>query len=165
MCETDPDDAEDAIDEFATYLRGNIDAIGGQSLIPFSQELEHVQNYLLLEKRRFGDRLKVSYDIQTDDFCLPPLTLQPIVENAVKHGISKKAEGGSLTIATRKLQKCYEIIVTDDGVGFEPKEKKDDGRRHIGMENVTSRLDAMCDGQVEVESHIGQGTSVRIFVP
>lgn len=164
LCETDPEDAEDAIDEFATYLRGNIDAIGGSSLIPFSQELEHVQNYLCLEQRRFGDRLQVHYDIETESFVIPPLTLQPIVENSVKHGISKKAEGGTVTIATHKLQDAYEIIVSDDGMGFDPAEKKDDGRRHVGMENVTSRLEAMCRGQVEIESRIGQGTKVRILL-
>lgn len=164
LCETDPESAEEAVDEFAVYLRGNIDAIGRSDLIPFSRELEHVQNYLALEKRRFGKRLQEKYDIRTADFLLPALTLQPIVENAVKHGISKKAEGGTITIATRELKDYFEILVIDDGVGYDTNAKPTDSRRHVGMENVTSRLDAMCDGRIEVESQIDQGTRVRIFI-
>ena len=164
LCETDPESAEEAVDEFAVYLRGNIDAIGRSDLIPFSRELEHVQNYLALEKRRFGKRLQENYDIRTADFLLPALTLQPIVENAVKHGISKKAEGGTITIATRELKDYFEILVIDDGVGYDTNAKPSDSRRHVGMENVMSRLDAMCKGLLEVESQIDQGTTVRVFI-
>ena len=164
LCHTNPADAEQAVVEFSKYLRGNIDAVGSNRLIPFAQELEHVQNYLLLEHRRYGERLAVTYEIETEDFELPPLTLQPLVENAVKHGVTQKIEGGTIVIATRELKNDYEILVKDDGVGFDVNEKKDDGRRHIGMENVAARVGAMCNGVVQVESVEGEGTTVRVFI-
>ncbi len=164
LCHTSPEEVENSIDEFAKYLRGNIDAISINTVIPFSRELEHVKNYLSLEKRRFGDRLSVKYDIKTEDFYVPPLTLQPLVENAVKHGISKKTEGGTVTIATREVSDGYELAVIDDGVGFDTGEKKNDGKNHIGVANVRMRVDAMCDGLVEIDSSVGKGTSAYIFI-
>ena len=158
-------EAERAAAEFAKFLRGNIESIYVKEPIPFSKVLDHVNHYLELEKIRFEERINIKYDIEAVDFRMPTLTLQPIVENAVRHGICKKKEGGTITISSREEPDCYVIRVCDDGVGFDPTEKKDDGRAHIGIENVRNRLQTMCGGSLEIESVPGSGTTATIKIP
>lgn len=114
LCEKDPAQAQAAIDDFATYLRGNLDSLKRTAPVSFERELEHVRIYLSLEKMRFDDDLMIAYDIQTTEFLIPALTVQPLVENAVKYGVGKKVSGGTLdmqstkdvgTIATIRLPK------------------------------------------------------------
>ena len=88
-------------------------------MIPFNKELEHVNKYVNLEKLRFGDKINVTFDIQVSDFLIPSLSLQMIVENAIKHGITKKYEGGTVKITSYKKDDKIYIIVEDDGVGFD----------------------------------------------
>ena len=90
---------------------------------------------------------------------------QPLVENAVKHGISRKRGGGTLTIATRETEDSFEVIVSDDGNGFDTNEVKNDGRSHIGMDNVRRRIKEMCGGTVKIESKIGEGTVATVTLP
>lgn len=165
LCKLDPDTASTATITFAQYLRGNMDSLKQTAPIPFEQELEHLKKYLYIEKLRFGKKLNIEYDIQTTDFELPQLTIQPLAENAVKHGLSKKKGGGTLTIATRETENAFEVIVSDDGTGFDVNEKKNDGRSHVGMENIKSRLKEMCDADVIIESVIGEGTVAKIIIP
>ncbi len=165
LCRVNPALAAETVDEFAAYLRGNIESLTGNSCIPFSQELEHVKNYLAIEKKRFGGRVNAEYDIQAEEFLIPPLSLQPIVENAVKHGLIKREEGGMVKIASSCNGISYIIEISDDGVGFDVKQKKNDGRKHIGIQNVRDRIKDMCNGSVTVESIIGEGTKVNISIP
>lgn len=166
LCKIDPDTASQATITFAQYLRGNMDSLKETAPIPFEKEMEHLKKYLYIEKLRFGKKLNIEYDIQATDFVLPQLTIQPLAENAVKHGISKKKGGGTLTIATRETETAYEVIVSDDGTGFDVNEKKkDDGRSHIGMENIKRRLKEMCNADVVITSVIGEGTVARIILP
>lgn len=165
LCIKDPLMAEETVGEFAVYLRNTIDSLTTKKNIPFEKELEHVKNYLSIEKKRFGDCVKVKYDITEKDFLIPTLTLQPIVENAIKYGIGKKAEGGTISIHTKKTMEEYIIIIEDDGAGFDIENIKEDGRSHIGIPNVRSRLASMCKGSLFVESVIGQGTAVTIKLP
>jgi LytS/YehU family sensor histidine kinase len=158
-------DTEETIIKFSEYIRGNLDAIGQMKLVTFSKELEHTRLYLSLEKKRFGDMLNVVYDIQETDFMLPVLTLQPIVENAVKHGIMKKINGGTVMIRTEKVDEDYRIIVKDDGVGFDITSQKNDSRKHIGISNVETRLLAISHGTLSIVSYPGKGTSVTIILP
>lgn len=109
--------------------------------------------------------LNVVYDIQETDFMLPVLTLQPIVENAVKHGIMKKINGGTVMIRTEKVDEDYRIIVKDDGVGFDITSQKNDSRKHIGISNVETRLLAISHGTLSIVSYPGKGTSVTIILP
>ena len=109
-----------ALEHFAYYLRGNMDSLSDTRLIPFSKEVSHVKDYLYLEKMRFEDRLIIVWELDVTDFLLPPLTLQPIVENAVRHGITEKKDGGTLTIRSEETDRGVLITVTDDGVGFDP---------------------------------------------
>ena len=87
------------------------------------------------------------------------------MENAVKHGISRKRGGGTLTIATRETEDSFEVIVSDDGNGFDTTEVKNDGRSHIGMDNVRRRIKEMCGGSVRIESKIGEGTVATVVLP
>ncbi len=165
LCEKDPEAAQSAINHFSDYLRNNLDNLQETELITFAAELEHVKTYLELEKVRFGDELDVIYDITTDDFFLPVLTVQPLVENAVKHGISQKRGGGQVTVATRETDTHYQITVSDTGKGFDPARYREDGQVHVGIENVSERLRIRCDGALTVESAEGEGTVATILIP
>ena len=167
LCRSDPAQAEAATVQFANYLRGNMDALQTNTPIPFGQELEHTRQYLALEEMRFEDKLTVRYDIQCESFVLPNLTLQPIVENAVRHGVRGNADGrGEVVIATRETPDCYEITVKDNGPGFDPeKQPKDQGSSHVGIQNVRQRLAQMCGGELKIESIPGAGTCVTIALP
>lgn len=165
LCVKDPKMAQETVGEFAAYLRGNLDALNKEECIPFEKELQHVKHYLAIEKKRFGDRVNVIYDIQEEDFVLPPLTLQPIVENAVKHGICKKREGGTIHIHTEKTDHEVRIIVEDDGVGFDSGHLPEDGRAHVGIKNVTDRLKSFGSGSLTVTGEPGKGTVAVITLP
>ena len=166
MCTKDPKTARTATINFADYLRGNMNSLKQKAPVPFPQELEHLKKYLMLEQMRFGDMLRIEYDIQATDFVIPLLSVQPLVENAVKHGVGMKEDGGTVTIATREEDDCYKVIITDDGVGFDTSVPvEDDGRSHVGMENVRQRLKELCNADVIIESEIGKGTVATIRIP
>ncbi len=165
LCDTDAKKAQLATDEFSDYLRGNLEALSHKKPIPFYKELNHVKAYLYLEKIRFEEQLNVVYDIPEEDFFVPALSLQPLVENAVKHGLSKKEGGGTVTIKTEEKDEFYQIVVTDDGVGFDINEKPSDGKLHIGIDNVKSRLQTMLSASIQITSEKGKGTTVIVSIP
>lgn len=166
LCAKDTKLAQTAIDNFSSYLRTNIDSLVSDELAPFSKELEHVKNYLDLEKLRFDDELEIEYDIGPTDFYLPMLVVQPLAENAVKHGIAKSSRGGKLIIRTVEDYDNYYIYVIDNGVGFDTKKKPaDDGRSHIGVENVRVRIEKRVNGKLEIFSTKGKGTTAVITIP
>lgn len=166
MCEIDPKTAKEATIHFSKYLRCNMDSLKQTAPVPFTQELEHLKNYLYIEKLRFDDLLNIEYDIQTTDFDVPLLSIQPLVENAVKHGVGMAEDGGTVTIATRETDDAYEVIISDDGVGFDPSApKKDDGRSHVGMENTKKRLKELCNADIIITSQIGEGTTAKVIIP
>lgn len=165
LCETNPMRARSMVNFFAEYLRNNLSSLEEPGLISFKTELEHINTYLEIEKIRFEDTLEIEYDIKCEDFSLPVLTVQPIVENAVKHGTSKKRGGGKVVISTEEEAEYYIVKVSDTGVGFDPTIHKDDGKRHVGIENVRQRLSNMCKGTLTVESEIGSGTVATIRIP
>ena len=165
LCEKNPTQAKKATIEFADYMRHNMNSLKDEKPVSFASELNHLKTYLSLEKMRFGDDLNVVFDIRTTDFNIPSLAVQPLVENAVKHGVGMKEDGGTVTIATKEAEDHFEIIVSDDGVGFDVTVPKNDGRAHVGMENVRNRLETMCNATVETESTPGKGTVVKILIP
>lgn len=152
LCRKDAALAAETVDEFLGYLRGNLDSLTADKMIWFSKELDHVKNFLAIEQKRFGKRICVIYDIQEEGFMVPALTLQPIVENAVKHGITKREQGGTIHISSGKDGTDYWIRVRDDGVGYQVGKKMKTKGTHIGMVNVTSRVESMCGGTVHTES-------------
>lgn len=171
MCTLDGKKAKEATITFAKYLRGNMDSLKQKKPVPFSQELEHLKKYLYIEKMRFEDALNIVYDIETEDFLLPQLSIQPLVENAVKHGVGMKEDGGTVTIATRETDEDFRVIISDDGVGFDMEEAKkkqetqSDGKSHVGMENTRRRLADLCGGSVMIESTPGEGTVATVILP
>lgn len=165
LCDADPAQAKEAIRDFAQFLRGNMDSLKSKAPIPFEQELSHVENYLALERQRFQERLRVVYDIQARSFAIPPLTLQPIVENAVRHGVLKRENGGTVTIRSGESDMAWLVTVEDDGVGIQSAAQTDGERTHIGIENVRERLGALCNGTLELHSQPGVGTTALISIP
>ena len=165
LCRKDSAMAEEVTYRFALYLRGNLEHMGDSFPVEFSKELKHVQTYLWIEKIRFQEELQVVYDIQTEDFIIPALTVQPLVENAVKHGMMGSENVCTITIRTKCVERGYQVIIEDDGCGFDPEQVKNDGRKHIGIESVRSRLKFMVGGTLTVKSAIGKGTTVIIEIP
>jgi len=163
LCETNPAQARESIDDFSIFLRGNMDAISSKVPIPVEQELKHVDSYLKLAKQRFGDTLNVVYSLETTDFCVPALSLQPLVENAIQHGIRRKEEGGTIRISSSETDECWMLLVEDDGVGFDTTREFDDS--HVGLKNVTERLQLLCAGTLDMESTIGVGTKITMIIP
>ena len=128
--------------DFTNYLRKNFTAIASENPVPFSDELEHTRAYLAVEQVQFEDSLCVEYDTPHKNFRLPPLTLQPIVENAVKHGMDPEYAPLCISIRTRETDSGSEIIVEDNGPGFAPAD--DDCEPHIALANIKQRLEMMC---------------------
>ena len=162
LCQEDPEKAQSVTLDFTTYLRKNFAAIASESTIPFADELEHTRAYLSVEMAQFEDSLFVAFDTPHTQFHLPPLTLQPIVENAVKHGMEGSDSPIHISIKTRKTEKHSEIIVEDDGAGFH-----DNGgdSPHIALKNIIERLKMMCDGTIVISSREGGGTRAKITIP
>lgn len=165
LCENDPRTAKTAIITFSEYLRGNMDSLKENAPIPFTKELEHLKHYFYLEKMRFGHYLDIVLDIQAVNFKIPVLSLQPLVENAVRHGVGMREDGGKIVISSREYFRYFEICISDNGVGFDPKCLESDGKQHIGIKNVRDRLKTMCNGTLVIHSVPDKGTTVTIHIP
>ncbi len=164
LCDQDPARVQKAVGDFAEYMRANLDSIKQTVPVPFDKELKHIEAYLSLEKMRFDEKLHIQYDIEATGFMLPALTIQPIVENAVNHGLFPKEDGGTVTLSTREYDDRFEIQIIDNGVGFDPDAKKSDSRSHVGIENAKHRLQTMVGATMSVESTLGQGTTVTVRI-
>lgn len=162
LCKQDAEKAQQVILDFSSYLRKNFTAIAKADAIPFEEELEHTRAYLAVEQARFKDQLLVEFDTPFTDFRIPPLTLQPIVENAVKHGMDPELEPLFISISTRRQDGYAEITVDDSGPGYQP---ADDNEPHIGLDNVRERLKMMCKGDLTISRRDCGGTIVTIRIP
>ncbi len=114
----DPKLSYNMLYDFSNYLRANIDNVTNLDGIKFSAEVEHIKSYVNIEKVRFGNRLNVEYEILSDNFTVPPLSIQPLVENAVKHGVCKKVDGGTVVLRSYSTPEYNVVEVDDNGVGF-----------------------------------------------
>lgn len=165
LCDKDPKLAKKAVKWFSTYLRGNLESMSKENMVPFEQELNHIEIYLKLEKLRFGDYLDIVYNIEEQDFMIPTLAIQPLVENAVKYGVGDKKEGGQVIIGTTSTDTHYIVTIEDTGTGFDVNEEKHDGRQHVGIANVKERLSMICNGELIIHSEIDKGTVAIIRIP
>ena len=162
----DPVKTRDYLMHFSNYLRANVSSLANEGLIPIESEINHVKEYLHLEQLRFGDRISVEYDIADVHFSLPPLTVQPIVENAIRHGIRKSDKGhGTVRIKTYEKGDFHVVEVSDDGKGFDTSVIDLMDKSHVGIRNVRTRLDIECGGELEIESHPAHGTRCMIRIP
>ena len=166
LCDKNPAAVKPVIGNFASYLRMNLDALEKSRKIPFEKELAYVTNYLNLEKMRFGDDLCFSLDIEEKDFMIPPVSIVPLVENAVKHGICKKKGGGKVTVATFREGERIVVQVSDDGAGFDEKNiPVPDDRAHVGLRNSRERLWKESRAEMQIVSEPGKGTCVKVLLP
>lgn len=163
LCDQDPGLARQVVMDFTTYLRKNFTAIASDSTIPFTSELEHTRAYLAVEHAQYEDSLSVTYDTPHTRFRVPPLTLQPIVENAVKHGRDVNSGVLHIFIKTQKTDSGSEIIVADDGRGYNT--STDDDKLHIALKNIDQRLEMMCGGSLTITPNQGSGTVVSVTIP
>jgi len=180
---TDPEDARQLLLRLSDFFRYAVRQDG--HFAEFAQEYFFVRTYLSLEQARYGDRLRVRYDIDPQVLTtrVPVLTIQPLVENAVKHGIADKVEGGTIHLKARvdPLTRTTSIRVWDDGVGMEPdvlarlthgEPAPDDGDRSprsggVGLRNISERLDSLFGERYDlsISSTAGRGTVVDLRVP
>ena len=162
LCDQDPEKAKQVTLDFTTYLRKNFTAIASEDTIPFSEELEHTRAYLAVEMAQFEDILSVDYDTPHTHFRLPSLTLQPIVENAVKYGCDPDSDSLHIVIRTRSTDSGSEITVEDNGPGYVD---VDDNKPHIALANIRQRLELMCGGTMSISKRERGGTVVKIIIP
>ncbi len=161
-----PPQTKEAIADFATYLRVNLSTINTPHPIPFSKELDHIETYLSIEKLRFKDKLQVDWHINDKRFAVPALTVQTMVENAVKHGVTKKENGGKVIIVSEAVEDGHMVKIIDNGVGFDTESPApNDGKMHVGIHSARERLKNMSNGTLTVKSTPGMGTTVMIFIP
>lgn len=162
LIEQDTEKAQKITFDFTSYLRKNFTAIAKEGTIPFSEELEHTRAYLAVEQIRFENSLFVEFDTPHTRFRIPPLTLQPIVENAVKHGVDPELDPLYVSVITRKTKNGSEITVEDTGPGFGV---NDNNEPHIALANITERLGMMCKGTLTISERKNGGTKVTVYIP
>ncbi|WP_308530501.1 ATP-binding protein [uncultured Paenibacillus sp.] len=174
LVEVDPDRMRNLLLAFGDYLRASFDFANLERLVPLRKELELVRAYLYIEKERFGNRLQVEWDTVTrGEWQVPPLSVQPLVENAVRHGLLGRIRGGTARIRVRDLGNGAEISVEDDGIGMEPETWRralnpEDplGRKMgVGLANTDRRLKQLFGKGLQFQSAPGQGTIVSFVVP
>ena len=166
----DPNYAYDLIYDFTTHLRACIRSMSNDNLISFEEELKNVTAYVNIEKMRFGKRLNIVYDCKVTDFEIIPLGIQPIVENAIRHGIFERGtDGGTVTIRTYNQEENVIVSVEDNGVGFDydkvMEEIKSGVRDSTGLYNLIFRFDLLLKAKLIVNSEIGKGTRIEIIIP
>ena len=164
LCAQDSKKAQQVTLDFTSYLRKNFSAIASENTIPFANELEHTRAYLAVEQVQFEDSLFVEYDTPHTRFRVPPLTLQPIVENAVKHGMDPDSAPLRICIRTRETDAGHEITVEDNGPGF-AQTNMNESEPHIALANIQHRLEIMCGGKLTVMPREGGGTVVKVILP
>jgi sensor histidine kinase YesM len=108
--------------------------------------------------------MNIEYDVNITDFVLPALSVQPLVENAIKHGLMRLESGGTVVIRTYETQTHFCVEVKDDGVGFDTS-LPIEGKKHVGLRNIRGRLNAMVNGELIIESEVGVGTRAVIMIP
>lgn len=162
-CKIDPAKADEALTRFARYLRRNMRYMEETGLIPFQEEMKQLQDYVALEQMRFQDLVEYGEDLEVTDFLIPPLTVQPLVENVIKHGLAEHGRKGMVCVFTRKEADAVVIEVMDNGAGFSMDElEKSDS---LGIQNVRYRLEHMVGGTLKYESTLGEGTKAIIRIP
>lgn len=187
LIKVNPDVAYDMVYDFSNYLRANVDNLTNMDGIQFSAEVSHIESYVAIEKVRFGSRLNVEYDIQESEFMVPPLSIQPLVENAIKHGVCKRPEGGTVWLRSYRDGTDYIVEVQDDGVGIAPERLESilsgglpdnesgghilltgngsEDHKSTGMRNIITRLKEMSNATLEITSEVGKGTMIKVIFP
>ena len=159
-----PDETIEAISSFAKYLRGNLNSLTNSGTIPARQELDHVNAYVRLEQLRYEGKLDVHIHVTETDFELPPLTLQMLVENSIRHGFQDMKEPGRVMVSSRLLEDWYMITVEDNGCGFDVDSVMKAPEGHVGLQSVRRRVEELCGGRLVITSNPG-GTRASVMIP
>ena len=163
MCLKDPQKAFELVRNFSLYLRGNFSELDSVVPIRFSEEIKHVEYYVNIEKVRFPD-MEINYRLEAIDFDLPALSVQPLVENAIKHGLMGLETGGTVNVRSYETETHFCVEVIDNGIGFDVSISLED-KKHVGLRNIRERLQAMVNGELIIESEINVGTKALIKIP
>ncbi|MFB5678254.1 ATP-binding protein [Paenibacillus terreus] len=170
-CAENPDRAIELLMELSQYLRSSFDFHNRDQTVPLYKELELVRSYLSLERARFEERLQVEFDIAEQAKALiPPLSIQPIVENAIRHGIMQRANGGMIKISIRTREKGILVVVEDDGVGIPPEKVEQilsstGEAGGVGLRNIHRRLVSLYGSGLQISSGPDDGTIVSFHIP
>lgn len=164
LCYSDPELAAETIAHFSGYLHGKIEAFSGNGLTTFEKEIDLVKEYIAIEYADDNKKFKVDFDLKCTDFKIPALTVQPLVENAVKHGIDRYSDKSLVCISSFEKDDNIVIAVTDNATAEEGNDSLFAEKRGIGLTNVAERLKLMCGGKLQI-SHDETGTSARIVIP
>ncbi|WP_338541637.1 sensor histidine kinase [Paenibacillus tundrae] len=171
---TDVERARNMIIALADYLRGSFRFSNTDERIEFDEEFQLIQTYVEIEQARFGDRISFKYDIPEDAYRskMPPLLLQPLVENAIRHGIGARIEGGTVELKAERSEGGWLFTVIDDGVGISPEridllleQNESNGEHGVGLRNINKRLRFEYGTSLELASEPGRGTSVAFRIP
>ena len=163
LCRTDPALAEDTVQKFGIYLRQNINTLRNDVLVPFAKELEYTKVYADIEMLQYPN-VRLEYDIRDKDYSIPALTVQPMVENAISHGVRIREEG-IVSVTSTRTDEYHEIVIKDNGKGFDVEKASAMDETHIGLRNVRARIENITGGTLTVTSVIGEGTEVVIRIP
>ncbi len=150
---------DEGLERFARHLRANIDS-DGADLIPFEEEVRNILNYFELENMRAGGALTLLLDINCTDFVVPVLSLQPLVENAIRHGETTKRENGFIALSSSRSGNAVKIEVSDNGKGFD----RENVQEGVGLENTRRRFESMLNADMVVASAVGKGTKITITI-
>ncbi|HHY20400.1 MAG TPA: sensor histidine kinase [Bacilli bacterium] len=168
----DLDRMDDLIQELSNYIRLSIDFQNTDGVAPLECELQLVRSYLFIMKQRFGDRLNVVWEVDEHiPLDIPPLTIQPLVENAISHGILKRPEGGDIHICIKDQGRFAKISIIDNGVGMDEEtlkqllNRKSEKRVGIGLLNIERRLKQLFGNGLKIESELAEGTIISFTVP
>ncbi|MCR5743513.1 MAG: histidine kinase [Lachnospiraceae bacterium] len=166
LCREKPEEAEQLIYDFSDYLRENVSNFELSKLNTVDVGIEHLEKYIKIEKTRFPE-IDFIIDVEDGSFLIPPMSIQPLIENSIKHGIRKKPDGrGTIRIHAYSDSHNHILTVEDDGVGFDTEKPYSvDNHKHIGVDNVRFRLKRMCDGSLDIKSVPGEGTICIIKIP
>lgn len=163
LCKTDSDAANNAIISFAKYMHSYMHLISTKHNIPLIDEISLLESSLELEHMRHPDTFNYHIDLECEEVLIPPLSIQPLVENALYHGLRPSDRFGELTISSRKFMKHVEITISDNGVGFDTKIINEE--KSIALTNLIKRIEIMAKGRVIINSEINRGTTVIIEIP
>lgn len=170
LCRVDPEKARELILDLSSYMRHSFDLRNLEKYITFEEELDFIKAYVRIEEARFKDRLDMVYDIDdTKGLRLPPLLLQPLVENAIRHGIRKSRNGKTVTLRVKNLREHYLIEVEDDGAGMTPEQKEAVLQKQntggVGLYNIQKRLEMLYGTRLSIESDPSAGTKITMLLP
>ncbi len=171
VCEKDGKKAGKLIIDLGIYLRESLEFNHIDKMVTIEKELELISTYFNIEQARFGQKIQLIKEIEIPlDYQIPALILEPLVENAVRHGISKKQVGGRVILRIIQLQECIGIEIEDDGTGIESKKLElllDEKRKNqsVGLINIHHRLLRLYGRGLEIKSQVGCGTCVRLVIP